>query len=115
MASSLRPGWKLGLLSSVALGNLASLDVDFLALNGRAASRHLISSMQGKGKQIMVWTVNDPVGISNMVNRGVDVIITDEPAMAVSVLQQRESLDSMQRILMHLADVFDQPSLYAEQ
>jgi len=112
---SLRPDWELGLLSTVALGNLAGLDVDFLALNGQAASRHLIRSIQGKGKQIMVWTVNDPVGISNMVNRGVNVIITDEPALAVSVLEQRESLDSMQRILMHLADVFDQPSLYAEQ
>jgi len=111
----LRPDWTLGLLSSVALGELDKLDVDFLALNGRAASRQLIQHVQGRGKKIMVWTVNDVVGISTMMSRGVDAIITDEPALAVSILEQRLNLEPVQHILMQLADIFDQPSLYTEQ
>lgn len=111
----LRPDWSLGLLSSVALGDLTDLDVDFLALNGRAASRQHVRSVQGRGKKVMVWTINDAVGISNMMGRGVDAIITDDPALAISILEQRQDLEPIQRLLMQLADVFDQPSLYKEQ
>ena len=111
----LRPAWTLGLLSSVALGNLAALEVDFLALNARFASRHLIRRLHEQGKDIMVWTINDPVGMSVMASRGVDVIITDEPALAISLMEQREQLEPAERLLMQLADIFQKPSLYAEQ
>ena len=112
---ALRPDWKLGLLSSVALGDLISLDVDFLAINAASASRARIKRTQERDKKIAVWTVNDAVGISTMLSRGVDAIITDEPALAVSILEQRAQLEPAQRLLMYLADVFDQPSLYREQ
>ena len=111
----LRPDWTLGLLSSVALGNLAELDVDFLALNGRAASRHMIRQAHDRGKQIMVWTVNDAVGMATMIGRGADMIITDEPALGLSVLEQHRQLDPAERLLIQLADIFDQPSLYRDQ
>jgi glycerophosphoryl diester phosphodiesterase len=111
----LRPDWTLGLLSTVSLGNLADLDVDFLALNGRAATRRLVRSVQARGKQVLVWTVNDPVGMTSMTSRGVDAIITDEPALAVSILGQRRELDTLQRLLLQMADVFDQPALVQEQ
>ena len=112
---SLRPDWTVGLLSTVVLGNMAGLDVDFLAINGRAASRNLVRHAQGHGKKILVWTINDSVGISTMIVRGVDGIITDEPALAVSVLEQRRELEPFQLILLQLADVFDQPSRYRDQ
>jgi glycerophosphoryl diester phosphodiesterase len=111
----LRPGWKVGLLSTVAVGNIARLDVDFLALNAKSTSGARVRNIQGRNKQIMVWTVNDAVGMSVMFNRGVDVIITDEPALAISVLYQRMELNPAERMLMHLADVFDRPSMYEEQ
>jgi glycerophosphoryl diester phosphodiesterase len=111
----LRPDWTLGLLSSVAMGNLAELDVDFLALNGRAASRHMIRQAHDRGKKIMVWTVNDAVGMVTMISRGADVIITDEPALGISVLEQHGQLETAERLLIQLADIFDQPSLYQEQ
>jgi glycerophosphoryl diester phosphodiesterase len=112
---NLRPDWTVGLLSTVVLGDMAGLDVDFLAINGRAASRNLVRHAQGHGKKILVWTINDSVGISTMIVRGVDGIITDEPALAVSVLEQRRELEPFQLILLQLADVFDQPSRYRDQ
>jgi glycerophosphoryl diester phosphodiesterase len=111
----LRPDWEIGLLSSVALGNIIGLDVDFLALNAKSTSRSKIRNIQKRNKKVMVWTVNDAVGMSVMISRGVDAIITDEPALAVSVLKQRMELNPAERMLMHLADVFDQPSLHQEQ
>jgi glycerophosphoryl diester phosphodiesterase len=111
----LRPDWKVGLLSSVAIGNLADLDVDFLALNGRAASRHLIRHAHKRDKQVFVWTVNDPVAMASMIGRGADALITDEPALAVTVLGEFEQLEPAQRLLIQLADFFDRPGLYREQ
>jgi len=111
----LRPDWKAGLLSSVAVGNLAGLDVDFLALNGRAASRRLIRQAHAQGKQVLVWTVNDPVAMAAMIGRGADGLITDEPSRAVSVLRHYRELEPTERLLIQLADLFDRPSLYREQ
>ena len=113
--SELRPDWTTGLLSSVALGDLAALDVDFLALNGRAATRAMVRHVHRQGKQVMVWTINDPLGIATMASRGVDAIITDEPALAVELLEQRRQLDAPERLLLILADLFDRPSLVREQ
>ena len=112
---SLRPDWKVGLLSSVAIGNLADLDVDFLALNGRAASRHMIRQAHKRGKQVFVWTVNDPVAMASMIGRGADALITDEPALAVTVLEEFEQLEPAKRLLIQLADFFDRAELYREQ
>jgi glycerophosphoryl diester phosphodiesterase len=111
----LRPGWTLGLLSSVAVGKLIELDIDFLALNARSASAARIRKTQDRAKRLMVWTVNDAPGMSSMISRGADVIITDEPALALSVLKQRTNLEPAQRFLLYLADIFDQPSLIQEQ
>ena len=111
----LRPHWYLGLLSSIAVGDLAGLDVDFLALNARFASRNLIRQLHRQGKEVMVWTINDPLGMSVMMSRGVDAIITYDPALGVSVLRQREALRPSERLLMYLADLFQQPSLIKEQ
>jgi glycerophosphoryl diester phosphodiesterase len=111
----LRPEWKIGLLSSVAVGNLANLDLDFLALNGRAASRNLIRAAHKQGKQVFVWTVDDAIAMASMTGRGADALITNEPALAVGVLEQFEQLDPAQRLLIQLADIFDRPSLYREQ
>jgi glycerophosphoryl diester phosphodiesterase len=111
----LRPGWKVGLLSSVAVGNLAGLDVDFLALNARFTSRQLVRRLHNQGKDVMVWTVNDAMGMSVMASRGVDAIITDEPAMAVSLLEQRKQLEPAERLMLALAEFFDRPSLVVEQ
>ena len=111
----LRPNWRVGLLSSVAIGDLAGLDVDFLALNGRAASRSLIRHAHARGKQVMVWTVNDAVAMASMVGRGADALITDEPALAAEVLEEFSRLEPVERLLIQLADVFDRPGLYREQ
>jgi glycerophosphoryl diester phosphodiesterase len=112
---SLRPDWKVGLLSSVSLGNLGKLDVDFLALNARVATRPLVRRLHARGKEVFVWTVNDAVGISAMAGRGVDAIITDEPALAVDLLQQRKELGPHERMILSLAELFDRPSLLGEQ
>ncbi len=100
---SLRPDWKAGLLMSVSAGNLGKIDADFLAVNASFASRSFIRSANRVGKDVCVWTVNDPLGMSTMIGRGVSGLITDQPALARSVLQQRAELSAPERLLLELA------------
>jgi glycerophosphoryl diester phosphodiesterase len=112
---TLRPQWTLGLLSSVTAGDLSGLELDFYAINGGFANRALIRKAHDNGRQVFVWTINDAVGMSKMMSRGVDGIITDEPGLARSVLEQRAALSSGERLLIELATLFGHKTAYLKQ
>ncbi len=102
---ALRPGWRSGVLAATAIGNLAKLNADFVAVSYGSLSQSLIDSVHSEGKDIYVWTINDPLDMSNLISRGVDGIITDEPALARTVLEIRADLSTPERFLLLLADV----------
>ena len=106
---ALRPQWVVGLLSTMAVGNLAKLDLDFLAVNMSMATSGFIRRTHAAGKKVFVWTVNDAVSISRMISLGVDGIITDEPEMARNVVTERSGLSSVERLLIHTAVLFGRP------
>ena len=101
----LRPDWTIGLLTAVAVGDLTRSNVDFLAVNTGLATRSFVRSAHNAGKQVFVWTVNDPAMMSTVIGRGVDSIITDKPALARSVLEQRKELSSIQRLMIEVASL----------
>ncbi|HAJ92709.1 MAG TPA: glycerophosphodiester phosphodiesterase [Gammaproteobacteria bacterium] len=105
----LRPDWSIGLLSAKSIGNLARLDVDFLAVNTGMATPGFVRRAQENGKQVFVWTVNDRVSMFRMFSLGINGIITDEPAMAREVLEERVDLGIAERLLMHTAVLFGRP------
>jgi len=106
---ALRPDWIIGLLSATAIGNLAALDVDFLAVAQRMATPGFIRRSHAQGKQVFVWTINDAVNLSRMMSLGVDGVITDEPALARKVISERGDLNPAERLLMHTAVLFGRP------
>jgi len=106
---ALRPDWVIGLLSAKAIGNITGLDVNFLAVNMAMATPGFISSAHSSGKQLFVWTVNDQVSMSRMMSLGVDGIITDEPALARTVLAERAEMSSVERLLIHAAILAGRP------
>jgi len=111
----LRPDWTVGLLTSVSLGDVTTLDVDFLAVNARGATAAFVKSAQRSGKQVQVWTVNDALGMSQMMSRGVDVIITDEPALGVQVLRERARLSPPERLLLEIGGFLGLKPQHSEQ
>ena len=112
---SLRPDWQVGLLMSVSAGNLRSINADFLAVNASFGNRSFIRSAHASGRQVHVWTVNDAPTMSTMIGRGVDSLITDHPALARSVLDQRATMSAPERLLLELAGMFGVPSQIAQQ
>ncbi len=102
----LRPEWTVGLLSATAVGDLSRLDADFLAVSMNMVSRGFVRRAHQAGKEVFAWTVNDPVSMSQMIARGVDGIITDEPAMARQVLAERAELTTTERLLLLASTLF---------
>ncbi|MBT3141451.1 glycerophosphodiester phosphodiesterase family protein [Falsiruegeria litorea] len=100
----LRPDWRSGVLAATAVGNLAGLDGDFLAVNANMATPGLIRSVQETGKELYVWTVNDPLKMSKMISMGVDGLITDEPALVHEVLSVRAQLSPAERLLLWMTE-----------
>ena len=105
---ALRPDWTIGLLAATAIGDLSRREVDFLAVSSGMASAAFIRRAQAAGKQLWVWTVNDPLSMSRMMSLGVDGIITDEPALALAVRGEQAQMSRVERLLMHAAMLFGQ-------
>jgi len=103
---ALRPDWTVGLLATMTMGDLTRVDVDFLAVNAKTATPGFVRAAHRNGREVYVWTVNDVIGMSNQFSRGVDSLITDEPALARQVLAQRAELSSVERLLVELAALF---------
>jgi glycerophosphoryl diester phosphodiesterase len=103
---ALRPDWRYGVLAATAIGDLAALESDFLAVNTGQVSLQLIRRAHAQGKQIYVWTVDDPVTMSRMISMGVDGLITNEPALARQIMQARNQLTTYQRLALWLTDRF---------
>lgn len=103
---ALRPEWRVGQLLSVTAGSSRRLEGDFLAVNASFASRALIQKTHRDGRELYVWTVNDPMTMSALISRGVDGLITDVPATARAVLAERDGLPPVSRLMVDLADRF---------
>ncbi|QDU59846.1 Glycerophosphoryl diester phosphodiesterase [Planctomycetes bacterium Pan216] len=99
----IRPQWRVGQLMSVSIGNVKKIEADFLAVNAAFVDRSLVERVHRNGKQIFVWTVNDAATMSTMIGRGVDGLLTDKPALARRVLEQRAEMSPAQRLLLELS------------
>ena len=99
---NLRPAWKAGLLTTATLGNLTRVNADFLAVHSRMVTSRFVRNVQRADKGLMVWTVNDTVGMTRYFSMNVDGLITDEPALAVKLLEQRAEMDPIEKVLISL-------------
>ena len=97
---SLRPDWRLGLITAVAIGNLTRVDADFLAVNGGLATALFIRDANAAGKDVYVWPIYDRIEVARMVGRGADGIITNDPAVARRVLDTLAELSPVERLLV---------------
>jgi glycerophosphoryl diester phosphodiesterase len=102
----LRPEWTIGLLTATAVGDLTRLDASFLAVHTGLARPSFIRAAHKSGKDVYVWTVNDPVQMSVMMTKQVDGLITDEPALAKRVLELRKEMNPVERLLLSLSLYF---------
>lgn len=102
----LEPRLRVGFLASARLGNLERLDVDFLAVSRRQATIGLIAAAHLQDRQVYVWTINDRPGMVELLDRGVDSIITKDPALLVQILAERERLTPLDRLVLRFKSLY---------
>ena len=103
------PRLQTGLIVTAAVGNVVRTEADFLSLNSARATTALLRRAHGAGKEIHVWTVNRPDVMVRMIERGVDNIITDDPALLSRVIRERRSLGRPELLGLRLRVLFDKP------
>ena len=101
---ALAPDMPTGYLSSVSVGSLSRLPVKALALSRQRSTAQTIAEAHGRGLEVYVWTVNDAAGMVEMVGRGADGIITDDPVIATRVRNEMQSLTSTELLLLRFSD-----------
>jgi glycerophosphoryl diester phosphodiesterase len=100
---ALRPRWTVGLLTAKVVGDLTTRDADFLAVHIGIASPRFLRRAHAAGKEVYVWTVNDRLNMSRMISRGVDGLITDYPALARQVIEERAEMNPAERLMLTAA------------
>lgn len=101
---ALRPDWRVGVLAATAVGNMSGLDGDFVAVNTGMANSGVVNAMTDAGKDLYVWTVNDPLEMSKMISMGVNGLITDEPSLVHKVLDVRAGLSTPERLMLWFSE-----------
>lgn len=102
----LAPELECGLIVSASLGNISRLDCDFLAVAKSHATPAFIAAAHAAGKEVFVWTVDDPREMSILIERGVDNLITNDPAAATALLRERADLDNPKRLLLRFRSLY---------
>ena len=105
----LEPRLRTGHIVTAAIGNVLRTEADFLSLNSARAAASLVRRAHATGKEVAVWTVNDPEVMLRMIERGVDNVITDDPALLVRVLRERRALGKAEILGLRLRVLFSRP------
>ena len=104
-ARDLHPPLKIGYMVYQSAGDVTDLEVDVLSFNVRRVNADLVASAQRAGKELHVWTVDDPQQMWSFIDLGVDNIITNQPATLRAVLEERESLSDVEKLLLAFRDL----------
>ena len=97
------PDIRIGQIVTVSIGDFVKLDVDFLSINASVATPAQVRRNREAGLDTHVWTVNDEASMARMIERGVNNIITDQPALLRRVIEERATLSDRELLLLALS------------
>lgn len=98
----LAPELKTTLLAQFIVGPLWEQSFDILGLRQNRVTPATVAQTRQSGKELHVWTVNNPAAMSRFIDMGVDNIITDRPDMLAELLERREKLTDAEVLVIKL-------------
>ena len=87
--------------SVVGIGRIESLEAaDIISIQETFATYENVERIHDVGKRVFVWTVNEEETMKNLISLNVDAILTNDPELCKSVLDQYSSdmMNMLQRI-----------------
>lgn len=109
------PKIPVGYLASFEVGDLSGLDVDFIASKNMITTPKLIHDSYERLLPIYCWTVDDPKRMLELVEMGVDGIITNDPVLANKIIAEYRKLTPAQHIMLRFRSfwkLFDRLNLW---
>jgi glycerophosphoryl diester phosphodiesterase len=99
-AKRLDPSLVVGFTVGATITDVTRLDVDFLSVSTKLVTPAWLRRVQAGGKQVHVWTVNDPDRMLRFLLLGVDNIISDEPATVVALREKAADLTTAEKLVL---------------
>jgi glycerophosphoryl diester phosphodiesterase len=94
------PRLRTGLIVAHALGDVSRLEVDALSVRAGDLSDKVVRAAHRRGREVHVWTVNEPREMARLMKRGVDNIITDDPDLAIRVRDEWANVTGTERLVL---------------
>jgi glycerophosphoryl diester phosphodiesterase len=94
------PDVRTGFIVAHALGDVSRLEVNVFNVRADHLSDDLIREAHRRGREVHVWTVNDPNEMIRFMKRGVDNILTSDPDLLIRVRDEWSNLSGTARLLL---------------
>ena len=94
------PSPRTGLIIAQALGDVSRLEFDALSVRADWLTQGVLRAAHRAGKEVHVWTVNDPREMARLMKMGVDNVITDDPDAMIRVRDGWARLSAVERLLL---------------
>lgn len=104
----LEPKLRRGFLVSTSLGDITRLDVQLLSVSQTVFTDELRRKANARKLQVAVWTIDSPETMFQMMVKGADEIVTNDPVAAAAVEQQYAELSDVELFLVRLRERLSQ-------
>jgi glycerophosphoryl diester phosphodiesterase len=96
----LAPWIRTGYFVSMEMGDLSDLDVQVIGLKDGLATPELIEALHERDMVVYSWTIDDPRRMVELMDLGVDGLITNDPLLCQRVVDRYHALTPEQRVLI---------------
>jgi len=94
------PNVRTGLTVAHALGELNWREFDVLSVWMEFLSNALLREAHQRGREVHVWTVNDPRQMAQLIKQGVDNIMTSDPDTLIRVRKEWDDITPVERLVL---------------
>jgi len=100
LVQKLAPEIKVGYFASLEVGDVANLEVDVIGAKDGMITKKFIKTSHAQGTEVYAWTIDDPMRMLELIEAGVDGIITNDPLLAGRTIVRVGSLSPSARTLL---------------
>ena len=103
----LAPEISVGYLASINIGDLSRLNVDSIGAKDGIVNAGFIDKVNDAGVAVYAWTIDDPHRMVELMEAGVNGLITNDPVLAREMVERVKALPPSVRALLKFRRFWD--------